>query len=83
MKFVVSQPLPDGTSVHIEWLFRALDRPNDVKKLLSLELTGGWINECREMPRSVVDMLQGRVGRYPRVAVWSIMVWYHFRYKSS
>jgi len=51
--------------VEAELLFRALDRPADVKKLLSLELTGAWVNEAREVPRAVVDMLQGRVGRYP------------------
>lgn len=51
--------------VEAEILFRALDRPQDVKKLLSLELTGAWVNEAREVPKSVIDMLQGRVGRYP------------------
>ncbi|MCP4215821.1 MAG: hypothetical protein GY765_14305 [bacterium] len=48
-----------------EFIFRALDRPDDIKKLLSLELTGAWINEGREIPKPVLDMLQGRVGRYP------------------
>ena len=51
--------------IEAEILFRALDRPQDVKKLLSLELTGAWINEAREVPKSVIDMIQGRVGRYP------------------
>ena len=51
--------------VECEVLFRALDRPKDVKKLLSLELTGAWVHEAREVPRAVIDMLQGRVGRYP------------------
>lgn len=51
--------------VECEVLFRALDRPQDVKKLLSLELTGAWVNEAREIPKSVIDMLQGRVGRFP------------------
>lgn len=51
--------------VESEVLFRALDRPEDVKKLLSLELTGAYINEAREMPKSVFDVLQTRVGRYP------------------
>jgi hypothetical protein len=60
----VSQ-LPDGTTVDMEVLFRALDKPQDVKKLLSLELTGAWVNEAREVPRQVVDMLGGRVGRFP------------------
>jgi hypothetical protein len=46
-------------------LFRALDRPEDKKKLLSLEVTGAYINEAREMPKEVFDVLQQRVGRYP------------------
>lgn len=51
--------------VDCEVLFRALDRPEDVKKLLSLELTGAYINEAREIPKTVLDVLQSRVGRYP------------------
>lgn len=49
----------------IEVLFRPLDDPEDVKKLLSLDLTGAWINEAREVPWPVVDAVQGRLGRYP------------------
>lgn len=48
-----------------EVLFRALDKPQDISKLLSLEITGAWLNEAREIPRPVFDMLQTRVGRYP------------------
>lgn len=48
-----------------EVLFRALDRPDHVGNLLSLEVTGGWLNEMRECPWQIVDALQGRVGRYP------------------
>jgi hypothetical protein len=51
--------------VEAEVMFRALDRPQDVKKLLSLEATGFWFNEAREIPKAVVDMATGRVGRYP------------------
>lgn len=65
MKFTFLQALPDGTSIEAEFLFRALDKPEDIKKLLSLELTGGWVNEAREAPKAVVDMLIGRLGRYP------------------
>lgn len=53
--------------VESEILFRALDTPADVKKLLSLDLTAAWINEAREVPRQVFKMLKGRVGRYPSV----------------
>jgi len=51
--------------VEADVLFRALDRPADVKKLLSLELTGGWVNEARETPKAVIDALGDRVERYP------------------
>ena len=37
----------------------------DVKKLLSLELTGVWINEAREIPKSIIDACTMRVGRFP------------------
>lgn len=49
----------------IEVLFVALDRPADVRKLLSLELTAAWVNEAREIPKAIVDGLTGRVGRFP------------------
>ena len=58
--------VPDGTRVRAEVLFRALDRPNDIKKLLSLELTGAWVNEARELPYPIIRMLRARCGRYPR-----------------
>lgn len=58
-------PLADGTNVDAEIIFLALDRPQDVKKLLSLELTGFWINEARELPKAILDAATGRVGRYP------------------
>jgi len=55
----------DGTGIDMEIVFLALDRPQDVKKLLSLELTGAWINEAKEIDQGVLSMLTGRVGRYP------------------
>ncbi len=53
--------------MQVEILFRALDHLKDIKKLLSLELSWAWLNEAREIPKPVLDMLQGRVGRYPAV----------------
>lgn len=55
----------DGTRVISEVLFRALDRQEDTKKLLSLELTGAYINESREISQQIFDVLQTRVGRFP------------------
>lgn len=52
-------------TIHAEILFLALDTAEDVKKLLSLELTGAWLNEAREMPKAIIDALTARVGRYP------------------
>jgi hypothetical protein len=48
-----------------EVLFRALDRPDQVGNLLSLEVTGAWVNEAREVPWTIIQAIQGRVGRYP------------------
>lgn len=51
--------------VQAEVLFRALDKPQDLSNLLSVELTGAWLNEMRDCPWSIVDAVQGRVGRFP------------------
>lgn len=63
--FHVNQKLPDGTTLKLEVLFRALDTPKDLRKLLSLEVTFCWFNEAREIPWSVIDLMQTRIGRYP------------------
>src|SRR3990167_10260917 len=54
-----------GDNCEAEVLFRALDRPDQVGNLLSLELTGAWVNEAREVPWAVIEALQARVGRFP------------------
>ncbi len=54
-----------GPDCELEVAFLALDKDKDVKKLLSLELTGAWVNEAKEVPKSVLEMLTGRVGRFP------------------
>lgn len=63
--FILKGDLPDGTRVESEWLFIALDTPDDVRKALSLETTFLWGNECRELHPDVVDGLLGRLNRYP------------------
>lgn len=55
----------DGSTVELDMWFLALDRPDHVKKLLSLECTGVWINEARELPKAILDAATGRVGRFP------------------
>ena len=54
--------------IDCEVLFRALDEPKDVRNLLSLELTGAYVNELREISEEIWKGLTGRVGRYPRRA---------------
>jgi len=62
----ITQAGPDG-KLAFDWevIFIALDRPEDVRKLLSMELSDAWINEAREVPKAALDGLTGRVGRYP------------------
>lgn len=57
--------LPDKTKVDCEVIFLALDTPDDAKKFLSLELTGIYFNEVRELSRELVEAGDGRLGRYP------------------
>jgi hypothetical protein len=62
-------PLDDGTRVKSEWLLIPLDSPEDVKRLLSLQLTYVWLAEFRELDYSICAAAMGRVGRYPSVSV--------------
>lgn len=63
--FVFDFELPDGTRVEAEVDFLALDRAEDVKKLRGTQYTFGWLNETKELPKAVLDMLLGRIDRYP------------------
>jgi len=59
-------PHPDGvTECHIELVFIALDREDNVNKIQSLELTGCHMNEAAEIPRGIHQMLKSRINRYP------------------
>ena len=55
--------------IDLEVIFVSLDRPDDIAKLLGMELTGAWVDEAREVPKAVIDGLTGRVGRYPSTAM--------------
>jgi hypothetical protein len=57
--------LPDKTRVKTEFWFMALDRPEDVSKLRSLETTGIWLNEASEIAGDTFRKSTERVGRYP------------------
>lgn len=48
-----------------EWMFIPLDEPDDVKRLLSTQLTAAYINECSETDINLLSDIAGRVGRFP------------------
>lgn len=66
--------LPDKTRVKVEWWFLALDKPDDLGKLRSLETTGIWLNEGSELGKSIFMKATERVGRYPKMA-WGGATW--------
>lgn len=57
--------LPDNTVLEAEFIFLALDKADSVEKLKSLELTGAFMNEAAELNPRILEVLKGRVGRYP------------------
>lgn len=68
--------LEDGTRVQAEIIFIAFDRPDHVKKARGIQATGIWLNETKELPKSVVDMLDLRHGRYPSPKEGSRPTWH-------
>lgn len=61
--------LDDGTRVESDWMLIPLDTKADQQRLLSLNLTGAWVSEFREIDLSLIDALSGRLGRYPSKAI--------------
>lgn len=51
--------------VVIEFLFRGLDTPDDVARVLSLETTFVILDEFVQIQQEIVDALEARCGRYP------------------
>ena len=51
--------------IDLEVMFFPLRDEDDVSALLSLELTGCWFNECREVPFQIIKDAMGRCGRFP------------------
>lgn len=51
--------------VRSKWMFRSLDTPEDVQRVLSLQVTWVWVEEAREIPVPLLSDLEGRRGRYP------------------
>jgi hypothetical protein len=45
-----------------------LDDENDQRRLLSMQITGAWINEFPEVDPNLIPAIAGRCGRYPSAA---------------
>ncbi len=67
--------LSDKTILDMEILFLAMNIPKDAKKVLSLEITGAWLNEAREVDKSIVDAVIGRTGRFPAKMDGAPLTW--------
>jgi len=68
-------PLPDGTTVESDWMLIPLDTKADQQRLLSLNLTGAWVSEFREIEPSLISALSGRLGRFPSKAI-AVPTWF-------
>lgn len=55
--------------VECEVLFRGLEDSNDVRRLLSLQISFAILDEFREINQQIFEALQGRLGRYPDKAM--------------
>lgn len=55
----------NGQEHEIEILFRSFDRPDDLRHALGVEITWAFIDEAREIPRAIKQILLGRL-RFPR-----------------
>jgi hypothetical protein len=66
MSLTFDLPQDDHTRVQCEILFRALDDERDARRLLSVEYTGVWFSEFREIPYQLHRDALSRCGRFPK-----------------
>jgi hypothetical protein len=55
----------DYGDIYSEWIFVPLENPEDIKRLLSTQLTGAYINEASEIDLDLLPHISGRCGRFP------------------
>jgi hypothetical protein len=55
----------DYGDIYSEWLYIPLENPEDIKRLLSTQLTGAYINEASEIDIDLLSHIAGRCGRFP------------------
>lgn len=56
--------LDDGTRVVSNVMFIALDSEKAAERIRGANLTGAWANEIKQQPKSVIDTLHSRTGRF-------------------
>lgn len=56
-------------------MFRPLDTPDDISRVLSLELNFAIIDEFVEIPKAIVDALSARLGRYKQPDGTPVTIW--------
>jgi hypothetical protein len=61
--------------VECEVLFRPLDSPQDIARVLSLEVTFAIVDEFVEIPQAIIDALSARCGRYPSKVMGGATNW--------
>jgi hypothetical protein len=64
--------LKDGTSVWADWIFMPADTPEDIKRLLSVEVSFAWGEECREIDPEIFSGAQSRTARWPSKAMGGV-----------
>jgi hypothetical protein len=61
--------------IECEVMFRPLDTPQDVARVLSLEVTFVLLDEFVEIPQAIIDALSARCGRYPSTIMGGATNW--------
>lgn len=64
--------------IHSEWIFLPMETEEDQKRLLSLQLTGVYINEVREVAFPLVMAAFSRTGRFPSTKHGGVPVTHRF-----
>lgn len=60
-------PENDGTLVRIDLEFFALNAKNIMNDLMSLEISGAWVNEATQVEWKKIDRIHDRLGRFQPV----------------
>jgi hypothetical protein len=64
--------------IDTEWILMGLESPEDQKRLLSLQLSGVYINEVREILYQLIFAAFSRTGRFPNMKHGGVTCSYRF-----